>query len=50
MFKQLTRALLATGIMVSSLGIATVASAQPYYWHHHHYHHRGWYHHHFRYY
>ena len=50
MFKQVTRALLATGVLVSALGIGTVADAQPYYWHHHHFHHRHWYHHHWRYY
>lgn len=40
MFSQVTRALFAAGIVVSSLGIAAVAEAQPYYWHHHHYFHR----------
>ncbi len=49
MSKQVTRALLAIGILVSSLGIASVADAQPYFWHHRHWHHRGWYHHHYRY-
>lgn len=42
MFKQVTRVVLAAGIAMSSLGIATIAQAQPYYWHHHHWHHRGW--------
>ena len=49
MSKHVTRAVLAAGIMVSSLGIATVANAQPYFWHHHHWHHRHWERHHWRY-
>ena len=53
-FAALGRSLLAAGVIVGTLGAATLASAQPYpppppgwagphyYWHGRHWHHRGW--------